>query len=154
MPPPSASGFLRGPFAAAQRALRIPSPPPVPTQVALPTGRQAVHRELEPTVEHQYVFRAPSDTNPGLGEPEVAALPAVPEPPPSRRVPPSLLTTQVGLGVVKFDREGRAAMVPRKLPEGRFLVRDGKHPGELVLSPLEEGATLPPGALIVKLAHS
>ncbi len=65
---------------------------------------------------------------------------------------PSLLSTQVGLGVVRFDENGVAAMVPKPVPEGRFLVREGREKGELVLSPVADGATLPPGALVVTLA--
>jgi hypothetical protein len=107
--------------------MRIPSPPPIPTRVA----------------------RAPSDTAPGIGDEE-----RVPKAPDARMSQPSLLSTQVGLGVVRFDANGVASMVPKPVPCGRFLVRDGKEAGELVLTPLADGAALPPGALVVTLTAS
>ena len=76
----------------------------------------------------------------------------MPKVPGARMSQPSLLTTQVGLGVVRFDENGVASMVAKPVPRGRFLVRDGKEPGELVLSPIADGATLPPGALVVTLS--
>jgi hypothetical protein len=111
--------------------LRIPSPPPIPTQVA------ATFR------------RAPSDTSPGIGDEE-----RVPKVPGARMSQPSLLSTQVGLGVVRFDENGVASMVAKPVPPGRFLVREGREQGELVLTPIPDGATLPPGALVVTLSGS
>ena len=47
--------------------------------------------------------------------------------------------------------EGTAAPVGGKF---RFLVRDGREQGELLLTPIADGATLPPGALVVTLSGS
>lgn len=130
MPPPSASGFVAA-APPSVRNLRIPGPPPIPTHVAGPR-------------------RAPSDTSPGIGDEERVPKTA----PPARMSQPSLLSTQVGLGVVRFDANGVASMVAKPVPQGRFLVREGREQGELVLTPIADGAPLSPGALVVTLSAS
>jgi len=94
--------------------------------------------------------RPRADTSPGIGDEERVSK-ATPSGAGPRAAPPSLLTTQVGLGVVRFDKNGVASMVAKPVPQGRFIVRDGREAGELVLTPIAVGATPPPGALVVTL---
>lgn len=121
---------IRGSVAPSRDGLRIPSPPPVPS----------------PAPSSQ---RGRSATNPGLGaSPREAANAPRPLRPAQ---PPSLLTTQVGLGAVRLDPSGTPRATAPLSGERRFLVRPGERKGELILSALPEGVVPPSTVMSVRL---
>lgn len=67
----------------------------------------------------------------------------------SRKNPPSLSTTQVGLGAVKLDAAGRPVLPGNSV---RYLVAQGERPGQLVLNAVMPGQSVAADALVVTLA--
>ena len=116
---------LPPPAPSSQRAaLRIPSPPPIP-RTDLSSKR---------------------DTAPGVGEAEERRA--------KQTGPRSLLSTQVGLGVIRLGADG-APLLPQAQASGaRFLVEPGLIAGQLVLTAVTEATPIGPDSLVVALAAS